>query len=88
MICLSESYNRRNVGLSIPESLENCRRIYELSKTRSIGCEAILALSFGCPLEGAVSEDKVVDIANQLVDMGFDRAFHGWTRLASRTQFK
>src|ERR1700677_1978936 len=32
VVCLSESYNRRNVGLSIVESLENCRRIRELGR--------------------------------------------------------
>ncbi len=71
VICLSESYNRRNVGLGISESLENCRRIHELTGRRKIGCEAILALSFGCPLEGHISEEKVVDVANQLAEMGF-----------------
>lgn len=71
VICLSESYNRRNVGLGISESLENCRRIHELTVRQNNGCEAILALSFGCPLEGHVSEEKVVDVANQLAEMGF-----------------
>lgn len=73
VICLSESYNRRNVGRTISESLEDCRRIYELSRTHNIDCEAILALSFGCPLEGAVSEDSVVEVANQLMDIGFGK---------------
>jgi len=71
VICLSESYNRRNVGLGISESLENCRRICELTKTHTVGCEAILALAFGCPLEGVISEDKAVGIANRLIGMGF-----------------
>ena len=71
VICLSESYNRRNVGLGISESLENCRRICEMTKNHDIGCEAILALAFGCPLEGVISEERVVGIANQLIGMGF-----------------
>ena len=72
VVCLSESYNRRNVSLSIVESLENCRRIRELGRAHSVHCEAILALSFGCPIEGAISESWVTDVANQLIDMGFD----------------
>jgi hydroxymethylglutaryl-CoA lyase len=43
VMCLSESYNRRNVGLSIVESLENCRRIRELGRTHSVRCEGIPA---------------------------------------------
>jgi hydroxymethylglutaryl-CoA lyase len=71
VICLSESYNRRNVGMGVSESLENCRQIWALTKSHNIGCEAILALAFGCPLEGAVSEERVVGVANELIDMGF-----------------
>jgi hydroxymethylglutaryl-CoA lyase len=79
VICLSESYNRRNVGMTISESLENCLRIFQLTKARGVeltkadgvACEVVLALSFGCPLEGEVSQDKVVEIANRLIDMGF-----------------
>ena len=72
VICLSESYNRRNVGLGISESLEKCQRICELTRIHAVGCEAILALAFGCPLEGVISEDKVVGIATRLIDVGFD----------------
>ncbi len=72
VVCLSESYNRRNVGLSVQESLEDCRRIMELSQNHGINCEVILALAFGCPLEGAVAEGKVVTAAHQLIEMGFE----------------
>jgi hydroxymethylglutaryl-CoA lyase len=71
VVCLSESYNRRNVGHSISESLENCRSIWKLSNDQGISCEAILGLAFGCPLEGVISEDRVAAAANQLIDMGF-----------------
>ena len=71
VICLSESYNRRNVGMGVSKSLENCRQICELTESHNIACEAILALAFGCPLEGVISEEKVVGMANQLIDMGF-----------------
>lgn len=71
VVCVSETYNRRNVGLSVSESLENCRRIRELTESRNIGCEAILALAFGCPLEGDIPEERVVGVANQLIEMGF-----------------
>lgn len=71
VVCLSETYNRRNVGLTISESLDNCRRILQLTQDCGIGCEVILALAFGCPLEGAIPEDKVAEVANALSLMGF-----------------
>ena len=72
VICASESYNRRNVGVGIVDSLEDCSRIFELAKAHGINREAIIALAFGCPLEGVIAEDKVLAIASQLVDIGFD----------------
>ncbi len=71
VVCISEKYNRRNVGLSVSESLENCRRICELAAGHNIGCEAILALAFGCPLEGDIPEERVVEAASKLIEMGF-----------------
>jgi len=71
VVCVSETYNRRNVGLSVAESLENCRRICELAAGHNIGCEAILALAFGCPLEGDIPEGRVVEGASKLIEMGF-----------------
>jgi hydroxymethylglutaryl-CoA lyase len=55
----------------VSESLENCHRIIELAKSRHVGCEAILALAFGCPLEGTISEEQVIGVANRLIAMGF-----------------
>ena len=71
VVCVSETYNRRNVGLSVSESLENCHRICDLTESRNTGREAILALAFGCPLEGDIPEASVVEAANKLIDMGF-----------------
>jgi hydroxymethylglutaryl-CoA lyase len=71
VVCASETYNQRNVGLSVTESLRNCQSIYELATAHNIGCEAIIALAFGCPLEGDIPEARVIEIAGKLIDMGF-----------------
>lgn len=70
VICVSETYNRRNAGLSVAESLENCRALHELATANNIACEAIIALAFGCPLEGYVPDARVVEIAGRLIGMG------------------
>jgi hydroxymethylglutaryl-CoA lyase len=59
------------VGCSISESIDNCLRVYELASASDIVSEAILALAFGCPLEGPIAEDKVVAIAGELIKIGF-----------------
>jgi len=71
VICASETYNRRNVGMSVSESLENCRKILDLARSNYIQAEAIVALAFGCPLEGDVPEDRVLALAGKLAEMGY-----------------
>lgn len=71
VICLSETYNRRNVGCSVSDSVANSQEVFELAKAHDVVGEAILALAFGCPLEGPIADSKVIDVAGELIGMGF-----------------
>jgi hydroxymethylglutaryl-CoA lyase len=70
VVTTTETYNRKNVGMSVDESLEVCRRILERVEDEPIAVEAVIALAFGCPFEGPVSERRVVELAHRFVDMG------------------
>lgn len=71
VVCVSETYNRKNVGLSVRESLENCRQVISMSRYVGIGYEVIIALAFGCPLEGEIHEDAVIQLAGELGELGY-----------------
>ncbi len=71
VVCASETYNRRNVGMSIAESLADCDQVLGLAGNRQIGAEAVIALAFGCPLEGPVPEARVLDLVAKLGAMGY-----------------
>ncbi len=66
----TETYNKRNVGMTIDQSLEVCRQILDRLKNETTRVEAVVALAFGCPFEGPVSEDRVVELAHRFADMG------------------
>jgi hydroxymethylglutaryl-CoA lyase len=68
VICASETYNRRNAGMSIAASLETLREIRAASGT--VPVEVVIALAFGCPLEGPVPEEAVVRLAGKVVELG------------------
>ncbi len=70
VVTSTETYNRRNVGMSVDDSLEVCRQILERVEGETLGVEAVIALAFGCPFEGPVSEDRVSELAHRFVDMG------------------
>jgi hydroxymethylglutaryl-CoA lyase len=71
VVCVTESYNQRNVRMSITESLQSCGVILDMARANGVAAQVILTASFGCPLEGEVSESKVVGLAKELAGMGF-----------------
>jgi hydroxymethylglutaryl-CoA lyase len=66
----SETHNSRNVGRSVAESLAALSRVFERARSEGLRCEGVISTSFGCPYEGHVPVDRVLDVASQLVDAG------------------
>jgi hydroxymethylglutaryl-CoA lyase len=66
----TETYNKKNVGMTIDQSLEVCRQIIDRLRDEPMKVEAVVALAFGCPFEGPVSEDRVSELARRFVDLG------------------
>jgi hydroxymethylglutaryl-CoA lyase len=70
VVCSTETYNRRNVGMSVDDSLAVCREILARFEGERLVVEVVIALAFGCPFEGPVSENRVAELANRCADMG------------------
>jgi len=66
----SETHNQRNVGRSVAESLSGLRRTFARALAEGLRCEGVISTSFGCPYEGHVPVDRVLDIACALADAG------------------
>jgi hydroxymethylglutaryl-CoA lyase len=70
VVTSTETYNRKNVGMTVDQSLEVCRQIVDRVKGEPMTVEAVIALAFGCPFEGPVSDDRVSELAHRFADMG------------------
>jgi hydroxymethylglutaryl-CoA lyase len=66
----SETHNRKNVNRSIEESLSGVERVLGRAREAGLRCEGVISVSFGCPYEGAVPEERVFAIAGRLRDAG------------------
>lgn len=64
VIVASESYNRRNVSMSVDQSIAACGEIAKAAAARGIPLEVVIGTAFGCPLEGHVPEDQVERVAS------------------------
>jgi hydroxymethylglutaryl-CoA lyase len=66
----SETHNQKNVGRSVAESLAGLRRTFARAMAEDLRCEGVISTSFGCPYEGHVPVDRVLDVASSLVEAG------------------
>jgi hydroxymethylglutaryl-CoA lyase len=66
----SETHNRKNVNRSIAESLAGLDVVLGRARQEGLRCEGVISTAFGCPYEGRVPPERVLDIAARLRDAG------------------
>jgi hydroxymethylglutaryl-CoA lyase len=75
----SESHNRHNVNRSIADSLSGLERVIPAARAEGLRVEAVIATSFGCPYEGRVPPERVLEVAGRLAAAGADEIGFGDT---------
>jgi hydroxymethylglutaryl-CoA lyase len=66
----SETHNAKNVGRTIAESLAGLERTFARARAEGLRCEGVISTAFGCPYEGRVPVERVLEIARRLADAG------------------
>ena len=83
----SETHNRENVNRSIEESLAGLERVISRARDAGLRCEGVISVAFGCPYEGEVRRERVLEIARRLVAAGCEElAFGDTTGMANPAQ--
>jgi hydroxymethylglutaryl-CoA lyase len=75
----SETHNRKNVNRSIAESLAALEGVLARARLEGLRCEAVISTSFGCPYEGHVPPERVIELARRLRDAGAQEVGFGDT---------
>jgi hydroxymethylglutaryl-CoA lyase len=70
VVVASETFNQRNQGATINESLDGFSKIADKVVNAGLKLSATVAAAFGCPFEGKIELDQVALIAKKLVDGG------------------
>jgi (R)-citramalyl-CoA lyase len=65
---VTESFNQRNQGAAVEDSIDAARRITTRTRADGVRCAVTLSVAFGCPFEGEVDSDRVVEIAEQVAE--------------------
>jgi len=75
----SESFTRHNINTTIAESLANFQPVVKLAQQEGVTVRGYISTVFGCPYEGAVAPEKVLAVAQALLEMGISELSLGDT---------
>lgn len=68
----SEAFSQKNINCSIAESIERFRPVAEAAKAHGMRVRAAVSCALGCPYQGEVSIESVVDCVLRFADLGCD----------------
>jgi hydroxymethylglutaryl-CoA lyase len=75
----SETFTKKNINMSIAESLEAFKPVIDAAKASDIWVRGYVSTCFGCPYEGSIAPQKVVEVAEKLLALGIDELSIGDT---------
>ena len=70
VVVSTDSFAMANQGQTSADSVSGAADIIKRANATGLTAQATIAASFGCPFEGEVAEDRVVEIAERISDSG------------------
>ncbi|MFB4166213.1 hydroxymethylglutaryl-CoA lyase [Alteribacillus sp. JSM 102045] len=70
VVSASESHNKANLRTGTFETMKQFPDIFKLADMHGIAIKGGLATSFGCPFEGEVAIERVLNVISTYIDMG------------------
>jgi hydroxymethylglutaryl-CoA lyase len=75
----SESHNRSNVNMGVEQSLAQAAEVAATVTGAGRPFDAVLSVVFGCPFEGDVPLERVLELCGRLLDLGASQVTLGDT---------
>ena len=69
-VSASQTHNKKNINRSVEETMADVRVMAKRILAEDLKFCAVIATSFGCPYEGQVPMDRVLDLAEQFAAAG------------------
>jgi hydroxymethylglutaryl-CoA lyase len=70
VVCVSDTFSRRNQNVSTDDAMQMAEEVIGIARGRGLFTTLTLATAFGCPFEGEVSADRVVELARRAAASG------------------
>jgi hydroxymethylglutaryl-CoA lyase len=78
-IAATDSYNLNNVRKKVRDSIEDVQAVVDVARAADIPVEGTISTAFGCPYEGDVAPERVVEVSRWMMDTGIDSISYGDT---------
>ena len=79
VVSASDTHNRKNVNRSTAESLDDIAGVIAAAHDTGATCQVIVSTAWGCPYEGDVPVERVVEVSGRAVRDGADGISFGDT---------
>jgi hydroxymethylglutaryl-CoA lyase len=79
VVCVSETFSRRNQNMSTEDAMRQAAEVIAAAKAEGLFTTLTLSTAFGCPFEGEVAPERVVELARQAAAAGVDELCLGDT---------
>jgi hydroxymethylglutaryl-CoA lyase len=71
VVTASETFNQKNVRMSVEASLSQFADIKRLVDAQALPCIGAIGTAFGCPYEGDIPESRLFALIERFLEMGF-----------------
>jgi hydroxymethylglutaryl-CoA lyase len=78
-VAATDSYNLKNLRRTVRESMRDVAGVVAVAAEAAIPVEGTISTAFGCPYEGDVAPERVVEVSRWLVDEGVEAISYGDT---------
>jgi len=68
----SDTFTKNNINMTIAESIEAFKPLIQRALSAGATARGYVSTSFSCPYEGPISEKRVCEVSQQLLDLGVD----------------
>ena len=70
VVVATDSYNRKNQGVDTDESVRVWGKIAARAQQNGLRANVMISSAFGCPYEGEVKVERIVELAKQVIEAG------------------
>jgi hydroxymethylglutaryl-CoA lyase len=71
VVTASETFNQKNVRMSVEASLSQFADTKRLVDAQAVACIGAIGTAFGCPYEGDIPESRLFGLIERFVELGF-----------------